>query len=153
MQSRSREHTEAGWTLVELIVVLSVIAMLIAMSLPSLLGVRRGAYDMEAKMRLTNAAKVEAALAPELGGFTDDATWLEAVMPELDFSGVTSKSIHVALGQIEPGDRGRVLLYSRSVTGDWFGLQLVLEGGDAGRHTCKGDLEDMTLATCTGVAW
>ena len=46
-----------------------------------------------------------------------------------------------------------MLLSSRSVTGDWFGLQLVLDGGDTGRHTCKGDLEDMTLAACTGVAW
>ena len=144
---------EAGWTLVELIVVLGVIAMLMVVALPSLLGVRRSAFDMEAKMRLTSAARAEAALAPELGGFTDDPTWLEAVMPEFDFSGITAGSVHVVLGHTEPGDRGRVLLYSRSVTGDWFGLQLVLDGSDAGRHTCRGDLGDMTPADCMGVDW
>lgn len=144
---------EEGWTLVELIVVLGVIAMLVVLALPSLLGGRRSAFDMEAKMRLTSAARAEAALAPELGGFTDDPTWLEAVMPEFDFSGSTARSVHVVLGHTEPGDRGRVLLYSRSVTGDWFGLQLVLDGSEAGRHTCKGDLEDMTPAGCLGLGW
>ena len=130
---QSRERAEAGWAMVELIVVLSVLALLIAMSLPSLLGVGRSAYDMESKMRLTNAARAEAVLAPELGGFTDDLTWLEAAMPELDFGGVTARSMHMTIGHTEPGDRSRVLLYSRSMSGDWFGLQLVLDGGDAGR--------------------
>ncbi len=147
------DRTEAGWTLVELIVTLGVISMLIALALPSLLGVRRTAFDMETKMQLTSAARLEAALAPELGGFTDDPTWLEAAMPEFDFSGTTAGSVHVVLGHTEPGDRGRVLLYSRSVTGDWFGLMLVMDGSEAGRHTCKGDLGDMTLAGCTGVGW
>ncbi|MBU1227801.1 MAG: hypothetical protein KJ698_11415 [Actinobacteria bacterium] len=47
----------------------------------------------------------------------------------------------------------RVLLYARSVAGDWFGLRLVEDGPDAGRHTCRGEEDEMTLEACTGVAW
>ena len=106
MQGGSRG--EEGWTLVELIVVLGVIAMLFVLALPSLLGVRRSAFDMEAKMRLTSAVRAEAALAPELGEFTDDPTWLEAAMPEFDLSGTTAGSVHVVLGETEPGEGGGI---------------------------------------------
>jgi hypothetical protein len=108
---------------------------------------------MEPKMYLTSAAGAEAAPAPEIRGFTDDPTRLEAAMPEFDSGGITAGSVDAVVGHTEPGDRGRVLLYPRSATGDWFGLQLVLDGSEAGRHAYKGDLGDMTLAGCIGVGW
>lgn len=104
-------------------------------------------------MYLRSAAGAEAAPAPELGRFTDDPTRLEAAMPEFDSGGITAGIVPALVGPPEPGDRGRVLLYPRSVTGDWSGVQLVPDGSEAGRHTCKGDLGDMTLAGCIGVGW
>jgi len=144
---------EAGWTLVELIVVLGIVAMLMALTLPSLLGIRRHSFDMQVKMELTNSARAAAAIEVELDRYPDDPTWLSAVMPELDFSGVGSRSIHLLTGDVGSSRDSQILLYSRSVTGDWFGLRLVRVGPEAGRHTCKGAVTDMTLETCSGVTW
>ena len=56
-------------------------------------------------------------------------------------------------GAVEGTADAQILLYARSVTGDWFGLRLVREGVDAGRHTCRGAESDMTLDACAGTAW
>ncbi|MCJ7724912.1 MAG: prepilin-type N-terminal cleavage/methylation domain-containing protein [Acidimicrobiia bacterium] len=148
----SREH-EAGWTLVELLVVLAILAILVGLALPSLLGIRHKSFDMQVKMELTNSARAAAAIEVELDRYPADPAWLSAAMPELDFSGVGSRSIHLLAGDVGSSQNAQVLLYSRSVSGAWFGLRLVRSGPEAGRHTCKGAVTDMTLETCTGVAW
>ncbi len=74
-------------------------------------------------------------------------------MPEIDFPATAARSIHMAPGDADPIVGGRVLLYARSVTGGWFGLRLMKDGPDAGRHTCRGEDEGMTPKTCAGVAW
>jgi len=148
-----RQEQEAGWTLVELIVVLGIVAMLFAMSLPSLLGIRRNSFDMQVKMELTNAARAAAAVEVDLDRYPEDPAWLSAVMPELDFSGTGARSIHVLTGDVGAAIDAQVLLYSQSVTGQWFGLRLVREGPDGGRHTCRGEVGEMTLEACSGVAW
>jgi prepilin-type N-terminal cleavage/methylation domain-containing protein len=148
--SRDRE---SGFAILELLVVLVIIAILAAMAAPNLLGVRRQAYDMQVKLALSNAAKAEAALETTSGGYLSDPAALEAVMPELDFAGDGDSRIWVEVADVEAGDRGQVLLYSRSVTGNWFGIRLVLYGADAGRHTCSGAKADMTMDACSGVDW
>jgi len=144
---------DEGWTLVELIVVLGIVVMLFALSLPSLLGIRRNAFDMQVKMELTTAAKAAASIEVELDRYPADPAWFSAVMPELDFSGTRSRSIHVVVGDVGTENGAQVLLYARSVTDNWFGLRLIRSGPDAGRHTCRGELAGMTLEACAGVAW
>jgi type II secretory pathway pseudopilin PulG len=139
--------------MVELVVVLAIVALLIGLAIPNLLVNRKQAREMETKLNLTNGARVVAALQPELGSYTDDVATLEAASPGLDFSGAEPESIHVVVGDVDPGDAGQVLLYGRSVTGSWFGLRLVLTGPDAGRHTCIGSEADMTLEACSGLTW
>ncbi len=145
---------ESGFTILELLVTLLVLAVLVSMALPSLLANRRQAQEMQVKMVLTNAAKAEAALQPEAGGYVDDAAVLKSVMPELDFEGDGDARVYVEVADVDPGDRGQVLLYAQSMSGTWFGLRLVLHGEDAGRHTCTESSQvEVTLETCTGVAW
>ncbi|MCB2224684.1 MAG: type II secretion system GspH family protein [Actinobacteria bacterium] len=146
-------HRESGWTLVELIVVLGIVAVLVSLTLPSLLGFRRQSLDMQVKVELSDAARAAAAIEVELGEYPGDPVWLAATMPELDFGGVGARSIHVVTGDVGTSQNAQILLYARSVTGDWFGLRLVREGDDAGRHACTGEEADMTLDACIGTAW
>jgi hypothetical protein len=148
-----RIDREGGWTLVELTVVLAIVVILVGLAIPSLLGFREQSFDMQVKMELTNAARAATAIEVELERFPADPAVLAAAMPELDFSGVPARSIHLVVGDVVPGDGGQILLYSRSVAGDWFGLRLVRSGAAAGRHTCEGDLAAMTLEACTGTVW
>ncbi len=148
-----RSGDEAGWTLVELIVVLGIVALLVSLTLPSVLGFRRQSFDLQVKMELTNAARAAAAIEVARDGYPADAAWLAAAMPELDFGGTSTRSIHVATGPTAGSATGQILLYARSVTGTWFGLRLVRDGAEAGRHTCRGTEAAMTLDACVGTAW
>jgi hypothetical protein len=109
---------------------------------------------MAAKLMLTTGLRGEAAAQPELGRYTDDPGYLEAIFPEYDFTGESDSSIHVVVGDVESGDGARVLLYTRSRSGMWLGTALVLHGENAGRHTCVSPWQDaMTLNGCLGEVW
>lgn len=147
---------DQGFTLIELMVVVLIIAILIAISLPTFLGFRARAAKTETRENLVVAAKVESAVAVESVGFTDDDSKLELLEPALDFSGATDESIHVVVADaVAAGDNGQVLLYARVSGGDWQGLRLVSAGPGAGRHTCEGSAESDvdTMVVCSGSAW
>lgn len=102
----------------------------------------------------TMALRGQAAAEPQLGGYTEDLGYLEAMFPEYELSGALEQSIHVVVGDVDPGDRARVLPCARSGIGLWFGTALVLHGDDAGRHACPAPWEDATaLEACRGVGW
>src|ERR1700728_3798043 len=49
------EGAEAGFTLIELMVVLLIMAILLAIAIPTFLGVKNAAYDRSSQSNLTNA--------------------------------------------------------------------------------------------------
>ena len=144
---------DRGFTLVELMVVLAIIAILVAVVLPSLLGFRTRAMDTRTKATLSAVGRAQAGWQPENNGYTDDLDLLEATFPELEFGDADDANVHVTLGDVATGDSGQVLLYARSDSGTWFGLRYVATGADIGRHSCSGAEADMTLVTCTGTDW
>jgi prepilin-type N-terminal cleavage/methylation domain-containing protein len=147
------DRGDRGFTLVELMLVLAIIAILIAIALPSLLGFRTRANDIQTKSTLTAVGRAQAGWEPLQNGFTDDLVLLEATFPELQFGDADDGHVHVTVGDIVAGDNGQVLLYARSDSGTWFGLRYVASGADIGRHTCSGAEADMTLVACTGTDW
>jgi type IV pilus assembly protein PilA len=69
---------EDGFTLIELMVVVMIIAILIAIAIPSFLGFRRNAQDRSVQSDLRNVLLAENAYQLENNAFTDvDATILE----------------------------------------------------------------------------
>lgn len=145
---------DRGFTLVELAVVMGIVAILVALSLPSLLGFRTRAHEARAKADLTHMAKAQSGIAILDGGFTTDAARLEAMVPGVDVGNAMDRSVRVLVGDVVPGDGQQTLMYSRAVSGKWFGMRIVGAGPEAGRHTCSSILEaEMTLDACTGIDW
>lgn len=160
MFQRFKHNRDAGFTLVELMVVVLVIAILIAIAIPTFLGARERAQDRAAQTSLHTAIKAEASYnaSDTASGFSAVAAVMEAEESSLDWSGATDDAIHVVVGDVLVGDAQQVLVYTKSNTGTWFGLKLVTQSNGpitAGQFTCAGataaSVDD--LADCTGNDW
>jgi type IV pilus assembly protein PilA len=78
---RQKEH---GFTLVELMIVVLIIAVLVAVAIPTFLGQRKEAEDSAAKSNLRNALATEKAYyAGGANVFTDDLDVLNSIEPSL----------------------------------------------------------------------
>ncbi len=150
-----REREDSGFSLVELMVALLIVAVLVSISLPMYVGFQNRAQDRATAQMLTSAAKVEASLSAELDGFNADPAVLAVLEPAIDFSGLTDRSVHLVVADVNPGDQQQMLMYAKSPSGNWLGIRLVNEGGLAGRHTCEDpDVANVSdIALCIGVAW
>jgi prepilin-type N-terminal cleavage/methylation domain-containing protein len=149
--------SQRGYSLIELMVVVLVIAVLVAIAIPLFTGFRERTQNAGARVELTTGAKTAAGLGADAQGFPTVAE-LALSEPGLDFSGGTDESIHVIVQDVVPasGDRGDTLLYAMSEAGRWYGIRLIQIGADAGRYTCEGaDETDVnTMAACgLGTAW
>jgi type IV pilus assembly protein PilA len=75
---------DRGFTLIELMIVVLIVAILIAIAIPTFLGQRKEAEDSAAKSNLRNALTTEKAFYAGGGGaFTDDLDLLAAIEPSL----------------------------------------------------------------------
>ena len=150
----SNRH-DSGFSLVELMVVVLIIAILLAIGVPTFLGARQRAQDRTTQANLTTGVKAEASYAAANTGFTAVLAELQAEEPSLDWTGATDESIHFVVGDVVPGDNAQVLLYSISSSGTWFGIKLVVAGASAGRYTCSGSIEANVdeLTDCMGTDW
>ena len=71
--SRETEAADAGFTLIELMVVLLIIAILLAIAIPTFLGVSGSANDRAAQSNLTNALTEVKALYQNSQSYTSSA--------------------------------------------------------------------------------
>ena len=151
MRRVMERNTERGFTLIELMVVVLIIAVLIGISIPLYVGFRTGAQEAGTKAELVVAAKAAAGEAADGQGFPTPAV-LALAEPALDFLSGADESIHTLVDDVvaSSGDRGQVLLWSKSPSGKWFGIRLIQIGPQSGRYTCEGaDESDVdTLAAC-----
>jgi type IV pilus assembly protein PilA len=83
------EHSESGFTLIELMVVLLIMAILLAIAIPTFLGVKGGAQDRAAQSNLTNGLTSAKALYSTAGLYTSAASFVATMStqePELSFT-------------------------------------------------------------------
>ena len=83
------EGAEAGFTLIELMVVLLIMAILMAIAIPTFLGVRSGAQERSAQSDLTNAVISAKTVFTNSGTFATTASLvsnLQSSEPELSFT-------------------------------------------------------------------
>lgn len=75
---------DRGFTLIELMIVVLIVAILVAIAIPTFLGQRKEAEDSAAKSNLRNALATEKAYyAGGAAAFTDDLDTLNAIEPSL----------------------------------------------------------------------
>ena len=143
MLKRIREMKDQdGFTLIELMVVVLIIAILIAIAIPTFLGLRERAQNRSAQSDLRNALTAAKAYYTDndtYDGFT--ATEGAAIEPALEWDALNTSSEGVVSVR-DVGDQ-QVLFSTESASGDIFCMADV--DGVTGQGT--GEVTDATLCT------
>jgi type IV pilus assembly protein PilA len=147
---RKRMQDDKGFTLIELMVVVLIIAILIAIAIPTFLGLRERAQDRAAQSDLRNAMTAAKAF------YTDDETYTGFVVATAE---ATEPSLNWVLGApavdtdqtgIDDGTTGTTARFLRhSASGSFFCLQDV--NGVTGYG--EGATAAAAEAACAATAW
>jgi type IV pilus assembly protein PilA len=146
-----RLHSDEGFTLVELMVVVLIIAILMAIAIPTFLGARQKAQDRAAQSNLRNA--LTAAKVWYVDGETYVATGaqLNALEPSLSFDDTIANASATVIGFT--GTASTIVMETQSASGAWFCISDDTSGGgtDYGKTSTTGAKADLdTFAECTG---
>ena len=120
------EGAEAGFTLIELMVVLLIMAILLAIAIPTFLGVKGGAQDRAAQSNLSNALISSKSIYATAGTYPANITATLATQePELSFlapAGVPANNNQVSLAVSASGNSLFLVDVSASNNGTCWGL-------------------------------
>jgi len=148
LQRRLQGEREAGFTLIELMVVVLIIAILIAIAIPTFLGARARAQDRAAQSSLRNALTAEKTYYTDNQAYvaTAGAPELKAIEPSLTFDAAANTAPTV--GSVAYGlNAGAITLGTKSASGTCFYLRDTPTGATAG--TTYGTFTPAGAAACT----
>ncbi len=113
---RTRLNKDEGFTLIELMVVVLIIAILVAIAIPTFLGQRKNAQDSAAKSNVRNALATEKAYFSVNQVFTATTADLAAIEPNLFGTGADPVSVVIGTAGVS------VCLTQQSAGGDYFSV-------------------------------
>ena len=131
------DRDDEGFTLIELMVVVLIIAILLAIAIPTFLGARERAQDRAAQSDIRNALTAEKVFYTDNQVYTAGTTGLVAIKsiePSLTYSGTASKT---DVGVTVSNDSGAVCISKVSAGGTTFSIVDVANGTGAGTYCAK----------------
>ncbi len=138
-----RGREEGGFTLIELMVVVLIIAILIAIAIPTFLGARRRAQDKQAQSNLRNALTAEKTYYVDTQAYTDVAADLQAIESSLNFTTDNGWVRGVVVEELDGVTNGNwVVLRSESRSGTRFCIQDIAPGATAGTYYANAATDD-----------
>lgn len=127
---RHRMSRDEGFTLIELMVVVMIIAVLIAIAIPSFLGFRSSAQDRGAQSELRNVLLAEKAYWLEEGDYTETAGDITALEPNATVAADPADGVYIDLNgassdvvcMVRDSDSGNVFaIWESSADGTYYG--------------------------------
>src|SRR5882672_5728039 len=112
---------EKGFTLIELMVVVLIIAILIAIAIPTFLGARSRAQDKQAQSNLRNALVTEDEFYTDNQAYSATNATMKALEPQLDWGNPKADQAGV-VATLDAANDQTVILSSTSVSGTVFCL-------------------------------
>lgn len=114
-----RKQNEGGFTLIELMVVVLIIAILIAIAIPTFLGARKRAQDRAAQSNIRNVLTAEKTYYTDAQAYTASETDIEAIEPAIQIQAtdpptLTGNNVTVVLSS------GTVYISAKSASGSCF---------------------------------
>ena len=136
---RRRLAGSEGFTLIELMVVVMIIAVLIAIAIPSFLGSRKSAHDRSAQAEIRNVLLSEKAFWLEAGDYTQTAGDITALEPNAKLNANPTLGVFIDLNA---ASSDVVCMVRTAASGNTFSIW---ESSTAG--TYYGDT-NLSLADC-----
>lgn len=112
-------NRDEGFTLIELMVVVMIIAVLIAIAIPSFLGFRKSAQDRSAQSEIRNVLLSEKAFWLDSGDYTETAADITAFEPNANLD--ADPAVGVAL-QLNALSADTVCIVRTSASGNTFSI-------------------------------
>jgi type IV pilus assembly protein PilA len=144
LRKRLEGRTEEGFTLIELMVVVLIIAILLAIAIPSFLGARARAQDRAAQSNLRNALTAEKTYYTDAQAYTNTLTAMQAIEPSLNWITGTptanSKDVSVDKASVATPTAvpdAVVCVTALSASGTTFAIKDVASGANAGTYFYK----------------
>ena len=120
------DGSEAGFTLIELMVVLLIMAILLAIAIPTFLGVKTGAQDRAVQSNLTNgvtSAKAAYANGGTYAASAAEVTTLNSAEPNITFQTTAATSGTNSLSVATSADGQQLLLIGYSQSGSCWAVE------------------------------
>jgi type IV pilus assembly protein PilA len=156
LQRRLQGEREGGFTLIELMVVVLIIASLIAIAIPTFLGARQRAQDRAAQSNLRNALTAEKTYYTDSQAYTTATASVKSIEPSLTFStaaAATQGTVSVVVSSTSGTLNDIVTLGTQSASGTCFYIKDVASGATAGTFYGS-DTTCTTVATAaTSAKW